>query len=183
MPEPPATAALTRALIAQRLRDHGALPAGADLPTPPKPLATYVPFRVLGRTVYISGQLPLIDGKLMTEGRVPEPSDLATAQQCAARCAVNALAALEGALLADADADTDTDADAHWGRLLGVARVGVFVASADGFTQQHLVANGASEAIAAALGEPGRHARAAVGVPCLPLGAPVEVELTAHLRD
>ena len=138
---------------------------GLSLPPAPKAVAAYVPAVRTGNLVVVSGQLPMRDGQLIATGTVPDATGLEAAQEAAGQCALNALAVL--------GAELDGDFD----RLVRVVRVGVFVASAPGFTDQHLVANGASELLAKLLGEKGRHARAAVGVPSLPLGASVEVEL------
>ena len=139
---------------------------GLTLPPVPRPAAAYVPAVRHGELVIVSGQLPLVDGTLVATGRVgdgPGEHDVATAAELARRCALNVLAAA-ASVAGGLDA---VDA---------VLRVGVFVASGDGFTDQHLVANGASELIGAVLGPDALHARAAVGVPRLPLDAPVEVE-------
>ena len=139
---------------------------GLTLPPVPKPAAAYVPAVRHGDLVIVSGQLPLVDGALVATGLVgdrPGEHDVTAAAELARRCALNVLAA--GASVAGG-----LDA------IVSVLRVGVFVASGDGFTAQHLVANGASELIGAVLGPDAVHARAAVGVPRLPLDAPVEVE-------
>jgi enamine deaminase RidA (YjgF/YER057c/UK114 family) len=119
-----------------------------------------------GDRVIVSGQLPLVDGALLATGLVgdgPGEHDVDAAAELARRCALNVLAAA-AAVAGGIDA------------IVAVLRVGVFVASGDGFTQQHLVANGASALLGAVLGPDAVHARAAVGVPRLPLDAPVEVE-------
>lgn len=139
---------------------------GLSLPAAPKALAAYVPAVRAGDMIYVSGQLPLEDGQLIVTGPVPTATSVEAAQAGARRCVLNALAAVDPLL------------DSDWSRLVRVVRVGVFVASEPGFTEQHLVANGASELLAEVFGEQGRHARAAVGVPCLPLGSSVEVEFT-----
>ena len=136
------------------------------LPPVPAPAAAYVPAVRHGDRVIVSGQLPLADGALLAIGLVgdaPGEHDVEAAAALARRCALNVLAAA---------ASVAGGLDA----IASVLRVGVFVASGDGFTRQHLVANGASELLAAVLGPGAVHARAAVGVPRLPLDAPVEVE-------
>lgn len=140
------------------------------LPVAPKPIASYVPAVRTGDLVVVSGQLPMVDGKLTRVGLVPTDVSIEDAQTLAQRCVLNGLAAL-GALI-----------DGDYDRLVRVVRVGVFVQSADGFTDQALVANGASNFLQELLGEPGRHARAAVGCNALPLGAPVEIEFTFEVR-
>ncbi|MEM7681175.1 MAG: RidA family protein [Planctomycetota bacterium] len=143
---------------------------GWTLPDATPALAAYRPAVLDGVHLYVSGQLPMRDGRLTAEGPVPSPCTLECAQQAARQCVLNALGAARDAL----DGDLD--------RLERVLRLGVFVASEPGFAQQHLVANGASEALVELLGDAGRHARAAVGVLALPLGASVEVELLARVR-
>lgn len=108
-------------------------------------------------------------GRLITSGVVGEAVDLEIAAACARQCALNALAA----------ASSVCDLD----EVAAVVKMTAFVASAPGFHAQPKVADGASEVLAAAFGEAGRHARAAVGVAALPLGAPVEVEVVLALRD
>ena len=143
-----------------------------DLPLPPapKPVAAYVPAVRTGNLVFVSGQLPMRDGKLMATGPVPSAVKLDDAQLAARQCALNALAILDEQLSGD------------WSRLVRIVRLGVFVSSDDAFTDQPKVANGASEFLGQLLGDAGRHARAAVGVNVLPLGATVEVELIAEVR-
>jgi enamine deaminase RidA (YjgF/YER057c/UK114 family) len=136
---------------------------GVTLPEAPAPAAAYVGHVVEGGLIHTAGQLPLEDGALLAEGSVGGAVDLDTAQRCARRCAVNVLAQVV--------------ASGH--RLEDVRRIvklTVFVASAPGFTGQHLVANGASEFLGDVFGDRGRHARSAVGVAALPLGSPVEIE-------
>lgn len=138
---------------------------GIVLPVPPAPAAAYVPVVRAGSLLFTAGQLPLADGALLATGKVGTEVDLDTAIACARQCAINVLAQVRGEL----------------GSLDPVERVvklTVFVASAPSFTEQHLVANGASELLAEVFGESGRHARSAVGVAVLPLDAPVEVEAT-----
>jgi enamine deaminase RidA (YjgF/YER057c/UK114 family) len=145
---------------------------GLVLPPVPAPAAAYVPAVRHGDLVVVSGQLPLADGALLATGLVGDGSgehDVAEAAALASRCALNVLAAA---------AEVGGGLDA----IASVVRVGVFVASGEGFTQQHLVANGASELLGAVLGPGSVHARAAVGVPRLPLDAPVEVEAMVAVR-
>jgi enamine deaminase RidA (YjgF/YER057c/UK114 family) len=144
--------------------------AGLAWPVPPRPVAAYVPAVRSGPWLVVSGQLPMAEGKLLASGRVPDAVSLEAAQAAARQCALNALAVVRAELGGD------------WARFVRVVRVGVFVACADGFTEQAKVANGASELLVALLGEAGQHARAAVGVSALPLGAAVEVELTVEVR-
>ena len=136
---------------------------GLALPPVPAPAAAYVPAVRHGDLVIVSGQLPLRDGALLATGLVGSDVTQDDAAELARVCALNALAAA---------ASVAGGLDA----IAAVLRVGVFVASADGFTAQHLVANGASQLLSDVLGPGAVHARAAVGVARLPLDAPVEVE-------
>jgi enamine deaminase RidA (YjgF/YER057c/UK114 family) len=139
------------------------------LPAAPKPIAAYVPAVRSGDLLFISGQLPLVDGQPMCEGRVPGQVEIETAQRCAGQCVLNGLAVVRDYLQGD------------WSKLRRIVRIGVFVQSDDGFAGQSGVANGASELLVELLGEAGRHARAAVGVNALPLNCPVEVELLVEV--
>ena len=141
---------------------------GLSLPEPPKPVAAYVPSTRVGALVFVSGQIPLRDGSLVATGRVPDGVPVDLAVECARVCALNAVA-----VAADAAGGID--------RITRIVRLGCFVASEPGFTDQPLVANGASELLVGIFGEAGRHARAAVGSVALPLGVPVEVELIAEV--
>jgi enamine deaminase RidA (YjgF/YER057c/UK114 family) len=136
---------------------------GITLPTPAKPVAAYVPCVRAAGLLFVSGQIPLRDGAMLARGPVPSAVTIEQALECARQCTLNGLAAAR-AELGTLDA------------IRRVVRVGVWVCSDAGFTDQPKVANGASELLVAIFGEPGRHARAAVGSIALPLGAPVEVE-------
>ncbi|WP_406049102.1 RidA family protein [Kribbella sp. NBC_00889] len=141
---------------------------GLKLPDVAKPVAAYVPAVRTGNLVYTSGQLPLRDGTLIATGKVGGEVSAEIASDCAQQCALNALAAIK----------------AQIGDLATVARVVkvvAFIASTPDFTGQPQVANGASELIGQVFGEAGQHARSAVGVPVLPLDAPVEVELIVEV--
>jgi enamine deaminase RidA (YjgF/YER057c/UK114 family) len=140
---------------------------GLTLPEAPRPLAVYVPAMRSGNLVFTAGQLPLVDGTLPATGVVGVDVDVATATACARQCALNAIAAV-GTVV-----DLDT--------VVRVVKVVGFVASAPDFTGQPGVLNGASELLGDVFGESGRHARSAVGVASLPLGAPVEVELVVEV--
>lgn len=141
---------------------------GVDLPPVAAPLAAYVPAVTSGSYVYTAGQLPLRDGSLLASGRVGVEVDVATATACARLCALNALAAVRGEV-----GDLD--------RVRRVVKVVGYVASSPDFTAHPAVVNGASEVLAEALADAGVHARSAVGVASLPLGAPVEVELVVEV--
>ena len=131
---------------------------GLSLPTPPRPVAAYVPAVRSGNLIFVSGQLPMAEGKLAASGPVPSQASLETAQAGARQCALNALAIVGQEIGGD------------WSRLVRVVRLGVFVWTDATFTEQAKVANGASELLGQVLGEAGRHARAAVGAASLPLG-------------
>jgi enamine deaminase RidA (YjgF/YER057c/UK114 family) len=141
------------------------------LPAAPKPVAAYVPAVRSGNLIYVSGQLPMSEGKLIATGPVPSAAPLEQAQQAARQCVLNALAVVDAQLGGD------------WRRFVRIVRLGAFVASDNGFTEQPKVANGASELLGAVFGLVGQHARAAVGVNVLPLGATVEIELTVEVKD
>lgn len=141
------------------------------LPPIAGPFGAYVPVKVLGNLVYVSGQLPMMDGRLIAAGPVPSRCTVETAKSAARQCAINALGAI---------AALDEDV---LDRLLGVMRIGAFVCSDNDFTQQPSVANGASELLLQLFGEEGRHVRAAVGVNVLPLDASVEIEFIFTIAD
>lgn len=136
---------------------------GWTLPAVATPAAAYQPWAEHGGLVYTAGQLPLRDGALVRTGRCGEGISTDEGVQLAERAALGVLAI--GAAAADGELDR-----------IRVVKVTVFVASASSFTEQHLVANGASQLLGEVLGEAGMHARSAVGVTALPLGSPVEVE-------
>lgn len=140
---------------------------GLTLPEAPAPLASYVPAVRSGNLVFTAGQLPLADGALPATGVVGVDVDVATATACARQCALNAIAAVGTVVGLDT--------------VVRVVKVVGFVASAPDFTGQPGVLNGASELLGDVFGEAGRHARSAVGVASLPLGAPVEVELVVEV--
>lgn len=143
---------------------------GVELPAVAAPAANYLPFAQSGNLLLTSGQLPLQTGKLVATGLLGSDLDLAAGQAAARICAINILAAAKSAL-----GDLE--------RIARIVKITVFVASAPGFAEQHLVANGASDFLAEALGERGRHARSAVGVAMLPLDAPVEIEAIIETRN
>ena len=135
---------------------------GLELPPVTPPVAAYLPAVQSGNHVYVSGQVPVADGKLLAAGKVGAEVTTDEAKELARRCALNALAAVDALVGLD--------------RVTRVVKVLGFVASASGFTGQPAVVNGASELFAEVFGPAGQHARSAVGVAELPLGAPVEVE-------
>jgi enamine deaminase RidA (YjgF/YER057c/UK114 family) len=136
---------------------------GIDLPEPTTAAAKYVPWVQTGNLIFTSGQLPLKDGVLSATGLLGQDLDVEEGQDVARWCAINVLAQLRDAL-------------GSLDRVKRLVKITVFVAGAPGFSEHHLVANGASELLATALGDEGQHSRSAVGVSGLPLNAPVEVE-------
>lgn len=141
---------------------------GLTLPTVAKPVAAYVPTVRSGDLVFVAGQLPFVDGRLPKTGRLGENVSIEEAQGFARTCVLNALAAVKAEV-------------GDLRKVKRVVRVGAFVACADGFGDQPKVANGASELLLQVFGDAGRHARAAVGVNALPLGAPVEIEMLVEI--
>ena len=150
--------------VARRLSE-----LGYTLPSPPSPVASYVPAVEAGGWVFVSGQIPLCEGELVAAGPVPEPVCLERAQAAARQCLLNALGVLDGVFAGD------------WGRLEQVVRIAVYVRAEAGFGREPEVADGASLLLGEVLGPRGVHARAAVGAADLPRGAPVELELSAKL--
>ncbi len=146
---------------------------GLQVPSPPKPAATYVPWAIHQGTIYVAGQIPMVDGKVAYTGKVGTDHSLEEAQKVAETCALNIIAVLKAA--AESVGKTLDD--------VRVFRLSAFVNCAPGFTDIHLVANGASELIGAAFGDDGIHARSAVGMAELPLDVPVEVEAIAAFKD
>lgn len=142
---------------------------GIELPVAAAPAANYIPFTQSGTLLFTSGQLPLKDGKLTATGLLGRDLDVAAGQDAAKWCAVNILAQAKAAL-----GDLD--------RIARIVKISVFVASTPDFTEQHLVANGASNLLVEVLGDAGRHARSAVGMASLPLNAPVEIEAIIETR-
>ncbi|GAA0603028.1 RidA family protein [Sporichthya brevicatena] len=141
---------------------------GLALPEVAKPLAAYVPAVRTGNLVYVSGQLPIADGKLLMTGKVGAEVSVEQAHGLAQRAALNAIAA------AAAEADGID-------RITRIVKVTGFVACGPEFSAHPQVVNGASELFGQVFGDAGAHARAAVGVPSLPLDAPVEIEIVAEV--
>ena len=136
---------------------------GISLPEVPAPAANYLPFTRTGALIYTSGQLPFKDGVLTATGRLGAEVSLEVGQEAAKWCAINVLAVAKAAL-------------GDIAKVKRIVKLTAFVASTPDFTNQHLVANGGSDLLAQVLGDSGRHARSAVGMACLPLNAPVEIE-------
>ena len=141
---------------------------GLSVPDVAKPVAVYIPAVRSGNHVFTSGQLPMREGQLITTGKVGGEVTAEEAVECARVCALNALAAVRAEL-------------GELSAIKRIVKVVVFVASTPDFTGQPGVANGASELFGEVFGDVGQHARSAVGVPVLPLDAPVEVELIVEV--
>jgi len=148
----------------QRLKEMG-----IELPAVAKPLAAYVPYVRQGDTLILSGQVTLKDGKLAYVGKVGREHDVEAGAAAAKLCALNAIA-----VAAEAAGGIDN--------IDRVLKAVVYVASAEGFTDQHLVANGASNFLGEVFGEAGIHARAAVGMAELPMGSTVEIDVTFTVK-
>lgn len=142
---------------------------GITLPEAAAPVASYVPVVVAGGLAHVSGQLPFVDGKLVT-GQLGEDVALDQGAAAARACGLMILAQLKAAL-------------GSLDRVERIVKLGAFVNSAGDFTDQPKVANGVSDLMLEVFGDAGRHARAAVGVPALPLGAAVEVDAIVAVRD
>ncbi len=153
-------------VIAKKLAD-----LGITLPAPAVPQAAYTPYVITGNLVFISGQLPMEDGKLNITGRLGAEVDIPTGQKAARLCALNILAHLNKACGGDLD------------KVAGCIKLGGFVASAADFFSQPEVMNGASELMQQVFGETGKHARFAVGVGNLPRNAAVEVDAIFALKS
>lgn len=141
---------------------------GLVLPEPAAPVAAYVPVMMAGNVAHVSGQLPFVDGQLVT-GRLGEDVPLERGVVAAQACGVMILAQLKAAL-------------SSLDRVEQIVKLGGFVNSTGEFTDQPKVINGASELMLAVFGDAGRHARSAVGVPVLPLGAAVEVDAIVSVK-
>jgi len=137
---------------------------GITLPTPMPPIANYVPYVITGDFVFVSGQVPAVDGKIAITGKVAAGLSIEQGQSAARQCFVNVLTHLKAACGGDLD------------RVRQVVRLGGFVASPAEFTAHAQVMNGASDLAVAVFGDAGRHARTTIGVPSLPADAAVEVE-------
>jgi enamine deaminase RidA (YjgF/YER057c/UK114 family) len=140
-----------------------------SLPPVSGPFGAYIPAKRAGGLVYVAGQLPMEDGKLMATGQVPSKCSIEVAQQAARQCVINGLAAVSSLA-------------GGVNQLIGVVRVGVFVSSDDNFTDQPGVANAASELLKEIFGDAGQHVRAAVGVNTLPRDGSVEIEFIFQAR-
>jgi enamine deaminase RidA (YjgF/YER057c/UK114 family) len=143
----------------EKLRQYG-----YELPQPKAPVASYLPIRRVGNTIYVSGQISIDASDVVMEGLLGETMNVVQGGNAAELCAVNVLAQLVHS------------ANVRLEDIVQVVKLTIFVASAPGFHEQHLVANGGSNLIIGVLGDKGKHARSAIGVPGLPRGAAVEIE-------
>jgi enamine deaminase RidA (YjgF/YER057c/UK114 family) len=142
---------------------------GLELPAIPKPLAAYIPAKQSGKLVFTAGQLPMVNGELISKGLLGKDVEIEEANNAARICTLNALAAIKG-VIGDLD------------KIKQVVRVVGYVASLPTFTQQPAVVNGASELLLEIFDDAGKHARSAVGMAVLPLNASVEIELTVEIE-
>lgn len=141
---------------------------GFTLPSPPKPVATYVPAVRSGNLLFLSGMIPMVEGKMAMAGKLGKELTVEQGQQAARITLLNALAVIKAEL-------------GSLDQVRRIVRIGVHVASAEGFTQQPAVANGASDLLVQIFSDAGRHARLALGAAELPLGAPVELEMIVEV--
>lgn len=142
---------------------------GLSLPKVAAPAANYVPYVVSGNMIFISGQIPFLNGEKMHMGRVGESLSTEEGQKAAQACALNILAQVNEAVNGD------------WSKVKRCVKLGGFVNCTTDFTDQPAVINGASNLIADVMGEAGKHARFAVGTPTLPLGVAVEIDAIFEL--
>ena len=145
------------------------LDLGITLPNAPTPIAAYVPAKRGGNLIFTSGQLPMVNGELISKGLLAQDVEIEEAKKAARICTINALAAIKG-LIGDLD------------QIQQIVRVVGYVASVPTFTQQPAVVNGASEFLLEIFGENGKHSRSAVGMAVLPLNASVEIELIVEVN-
>ena len=142
---------------------------GLILPSISKPVAAYIPAKQAGKLIFTAGQLPMVNGELISKGLLGQDVEIEDANKAARICTLNALAAIKG-VIGDLD------------RIKQVVRVVGYVASVPTFIQQPAVVNGASELLLEIFGDSGKHARSAVGMAVLPMNASVEIELTVELE-
>ncbi len=143
---------------------------GIEIPEPAMPVANYVPFVQVGQTLFLSGQVPLVDGKPQYLGKVGAEVSVEEAQKAARVCAINLIAQMKAATGGDLD------------KVKRVVRLGGFVNSTPDFTQQPQVVNGASDLMVEVFGDKGKHCRTAVSAGALPLNVAVEVDAIVELE-
>ncbi|MGK9476113.1 RidA family protein [Melioribacter sp. OK-6-Me] len=143
---------------------------GYELPSAVKPLAAYVPAQVTGNLIFTAGQIPVINGKLIAEGKVGKDVTVEKAVECARVAALNCLGVIKSEI-------------GSLEKIKKIVKLTVFVNSSENFIEQPKVANGASELLINLFGEKGKHARSAVGVNELPINAPVEIEMIVEITE
>ena len=142
---------------------------GYDLPEAPKPLAAYIPVTRVDNLIFTAGQLPMVEGKLISEGKLGNEVSDEVGIKAAEICAINCLSVIKSEI-----GDLDN--------IEQIVKVTVFINSADGYTTQPKIANGASEFLVNIFGESGKHVRSAVGVNELPINSPVEIEMIVKVK-
>ncbi len=143
---------------------------GLNIPDLPKALANYVPFKIIGKTIYISGQAPVHNGELIYKGKVGSDISIEEGIEAAKLCVINIIAALKTGLEGD------------WDKLDSFVKLTGFVNCQDNFTDQPKIINGASDMLVEIFGDQGRHARVAVGSNALPLGIAIEIDAIVQLK-
>ncbi|ACB85219.1 RidA family protein [Natranaerobius thermophilus] len=143
---------------------------GIELPEPPKPVASYVPSVKSGNMVFVSGQIPLVQGNLQYEGKVGGEVSLEDAYEAAKLCTINCLSVVKGEI-------------GDLSKIKKIVKVTGYVSSESGFNKQPQVINGSSDFLGEVFGEVGEHSRAAVGVSELPLNSPVEVDMIVEIEE
>ena len=143
---------------------------GLNIPDLPKALANYVPYKLIGKTIYISGQAPVQNGELIYKGKVGSDISIEDGIEAAKLCVINIIAALKTGLEGD------------WDKLDSFVKLTGFVNCQDNFTEQPKIINGASDMLVEIFGAQGRHARVAVGSNALPLGIAVEIDAIVQLK-
>ena len=143
---------------------------GLNIPDLPKALANYVPYKIIGKTIYISGQAPVQNGELIYKGKVGSDISIEEGIEAAKLCIINIIAALKTGLEGD------------WDKLDSFIKLTGFVNCQDNFTDQPKIINGASDMLVKIFGDQGRHTRVAVGSNALPLGIAVEIDAIVQLK-
>ena len=143
---------------------------GLNIPDLPKALANYVPYKIIGKTIYISGQAPVQNGELIYKGKVGSDISIEEGIEAAKLCVINIIAALKTGLEGD------------WDKLDSFVKLTGYVNCQDNFTEQPKIINGASDMLVEIFGAQGRHARVAVGSNALPLGIAVEIDAIVQLK-
>ena len=143
---------------------------GLNIPELPKALANYVPYKIVGKTMYISGQAPAQNGEIVYQGKVGEDTSVEHGIEAAKLCVINIISAVK------------TGLDGDWDKLDSFVKLTGFVNCLDNFTEQPTIINGASDLLVDIFGDQGRHARVAVGSNALPLGISVEIDAIIQLK-